>query len=128
MIIPAPSPVTAPYWQAATQNRLLLRYCPHCKSWHHPSKITCPSGHELLWRESAGRGSLISYTVVHYGLNAELREQTPYTITLTKLVEGPQLITSMPGVVNTLKCGMAMQVTFERVSDDIALPRFVPSH
>lgn len=127
MIIPSPSADTKPYWQAAAQGALMLRYCEACATWRHPRHTHCICGNPLTWRQSSGKGALLSFTVVHYGLNPELAEQVPYTITLTRCAEGPQILTAMPGDHKTLRCGMAMTVSFDRVTPGVTLPRFQPA-
>ena len=127
MILPSPSADTQPYWQAAVQDALMLRFCEACATWHHPRQSHCVCGKPLTWRPSGGKGALLSFTVVHYGLNPQLAEQVPYTITLTRLAEGPQILTAMRGDHKTLRCGMAMTATFDCVTPTVTLPRFQPA-
>jgi uncharacterized OB-fold protein len=127
MILPSPSEHTQAYWQAALNGVLLLRHCDACDTWHHPRQIVCTCGSNMTWRPAAGKGSLMSFTVVHLGLNPELASQVPYTITLTKLSEGPHILTAIPNRDEQLRCGMDMKVTFDRVTPSVVLPRFVPA-
>ena len=69
---------------------------------------------------------LLAFTVIRYVFNPEYEEQVPYTITLTRLDEGPQILTSLPGARSDLACGMAMQATFDQVTSGVTLPRFAP--
>ena len=126
MILPAPSAFTEEYWEAAHTGRLLLRYCESCAMWLHPRRAQCPNAHVLVWRAAQGVGTLVAHAVIHLELNAALRGQTPYTVTLTRLVEGPQILTSMPGETRGLACGMKMRVTYDRIGPHVTLPRFVP--
>jgi len=71
-------------------------------------------------------GTLIAHTVVHHALNPALLEHVPYTVTLTRVREGPQLLTSIRGEARGLVCGIDMRVTYDRVTPAVVLPRFVP--
>lgn len=125
MILPSPSPATEPYWRAARDGRLLLRYCPSCERWFHPQRPQCACGRSLEWRESSGRGTLIGHSIIHHAFNPAMAGHTPYTLTLTRLDEGPQLLSSLPGA-HALECGMAMQAEFDAVTSEVTLPRFAP--
>ena len=128
MIVPDPSPLTAPFWDAATKHRLLMRYCSACGTWRHPQVLLCSCGSEALeWREATGYASLISYTVTRKAILPG-QIDVPYTLLLVRLFEGPQLVSSLPGDGYELYCGMQLRVQF----DDIvvgervwSLPRFV---
>lgn len=126
MILPAASATTELYWRAASESRFTLRFCRGCNTWHHPRVSRCCAGSTLEWREAGGRGHLVSYTVVRRVLNPALEGQVPYTITLTRTEEGPQLLTSLPGDTHDLHVGAPMRVVFDRISECIGLPRFAP--
>ena len=127
MIIPDPSAATAPFWEGAARHSLLLLYCPACQSWHHPQVSFCPCGRGTLeWRETAGRGRLISFTVVRQAPLPALSELLPYTLMLVKLEEGPQLVSSLPGEHSALKIGSLLQVWYDEQKGGVTLPRFKP--
>lgn len=126
MILPSPGPDTEVYWQAAREGRLLLKYCQGCGSWLHPRESQCCGGMTPMWRRASGRGTLLSYTVVRYELNPALAGRVPYTITLTRTDEGPQLLTSLPNDGWALAVGEPMVVIFDRVTETVTLPRFAP--
>lgn len=127
MILPSPSADTAPYWEAARAGRFLLRYCAGCGRWRHPRESACCAGADLRWREASGRGTLLSFTTVRRALNPALAAQIPYTITLVRTVEGPHLLTSLPGDGHALHVGAPMRITYDPITDDITLPRFAPA-
>ena len=126
MILPSPSPATERYWRAAREGTLLLHYCDACSRWFHPQQVECTCGATLVWRAAAGRGTLVAHAIIRHRFNPVMEGQTPYTLTLTRLDEGPQLLTSLPGAHPELQCAMAMQVEFDPVTDDVTLPRFAP--
>ncbi len=128
MIVPDPSPLTVPFWDAAKKHRLLMHYCRACGTWLHPQVTLCSCGSQALeWREASGRASLVSYTVTR---RAVLPGQidVPYTLLLVRLIEGPQLVSSLPGDDYKLHCGMQLMVQFDDivVGEQVwSLPRFV---
>lgn len=69
----------------------------------------------------------MAFTTVRYVLNPALTDQVPYTITLTRTDEGPQLITSIPGDDQALVIGQDMVISFDRVTQTVTLPRFIPA-
>jgi uncharacterized OB-fold protein len=127
VILPAPTPATEPYWQGAREGRLLLPWCEACRRWFHPRQPACACGRALAWRAASGRGTLVAHAVIRHPFNPAVKDQVPYTLTVTRLEEGPQLLTSLPGEGHGLSCGAAMQVTFDAVTPDVTLPRFAPS-
>lgn len=126
MILPSPSAATAAYWQAASAGRLILRHCPGCGAWRHPRVTRCCAASTLEWKEASCRGTLVSYAIVRRALSPAMENQVPYTITLTRTEEGPQLVTSLPGAARRLRIGAPMRVVFDRLTDSIGLPRFTP--
>ena len=128
MIVPEPSPETAPFWAATADHRLLLHHCPLCGTWLHPQIALCPCGSQSLeWREASGHASLVSYTVVR---RTPFPEQVavPYTLLLVRLREGPQLISALAGDHHELHCGMPLVVVFDDITageNRWTLPRFV---
>lgn len=129
MILPDPSPLTAPFWEAASRHKLVMHYCDTCGTWLHPQISICPCGsHLLAWREVSGQASLISYAVTRRTM---LQDQVdvPYTLLLVRLLEGPQLVSALPGDRYELHCGMPLVVHFEDIVGEgrvWSLPRFIP--
>jgi hypothetical protein len=55
--------------------------------------------------------------------------EAPYSIAVVELEEGPRMMTNIVGCDQTpeaLQLDMAVEVTFERCSEEIALPLFTP--
>jgi uncharacterized OB-fold protein len=129
--IPLPTPETRPFWEAARRHELQLRCCRACGRHHFYPRAACPhclSG-ELEWQRASGRGTLHTFTVVHRG-QRDFPLGAPYVIAIVELAEGPRLMTNLVGVAadpKAIRIGMPVEVTFEDVSPDVALPRFRPA-
>ena len=128
--IPVPTPETRPFWAAARRHELSLPRCRGCGTLVYFPRAVCPRclGSDLAWEVLSGRGTLHTFTVVHRGLK-DFPLGTPYVIAMVELAEGPRLMTNLVGVEPDparLRIGMPLEVVFEDVSPEIALPRFRP--
>ncbi|TMA35093.1 MAG: Zn-ribbon domain-containing OB-fold protein [Deltaproteobacteria bacterium] len=129
--VPVPTPETRPYWEAARRHALELPRCRTCGDCFFYPRAACPrclSG-DLEWVRASGRGTLHTFTVVHRGLR-DFPLGTPYVIAIVELAEGPRLMTNLVGVEPDPAClriGMPVEVVFEDVSAEVALPRFRPA-
>ena len=78
--------------------------------------------------EASGDAVLYSYVISHRPHPAF---DGPYSIAVVQLAEGPRMMTNIVGCDQTpeaLELDMALRVTFEAVTDDIALPLFRPAY
>jgi hypothetical protein len=99
MIIPEETPLTASYWAAAREGKVLLQRCRDCGQVWHPPMPFCPgcqsTGYE--WFEASGRGSIYSLTTIHHGVHPAVNESLPYVVCLIELEEGPKVIANLCG-------------------------------
>jgi uncharacterized OB-fold protein len=128
---PVPTPETRPFWEAARRHELCLPRCRACAKLIFFPRAVCPHclGTDLDWERLSGRGTLHTFTVVHRGLRG-FPLGPPYVIAMVELAEGPRLMTNLVGVdpdPARIRIGMPVEVVFEDVSAEIALPRFRPS-
>jgi uncharacterized OB-fold protein len=130
----APDEPSRPFFTAATQGVLLLRRCRTCGTWMSPTGglatplrprcVDCFSG-ELEWAPARGRGTLYSFALMHQVYDPALADEVPYNIAVVELDEGVRLTTTVVGCANDeLWIGMPLEVTFERVSEEVAIPKF----
>jgi len=57
-------------------------------------------------------------------------EDAPYAIAIVQLEEGPRMMTNIVGVENTpenLILDMKLEVVFEDIDDEIAIPKWKPA-
>jgi uncharacterized OB-fold protein len=129
--IPVPTPESRPYWEAARRHQLCLQRCRPCERYFFYPRAACPYclSADLEWRQVSGRGTLNTFTVVYRG-QKDFPLGSPYVIAIVELAEGPRLMTNLIGVEPDpvrLRIGMPVEVVFEDVSPEIALPRFRPA-
>lgn len=127
--LPALEPATEAFWRGCRAGRLEMLRCTPCRWFIHPARPICPRchGRDLAVAPLSGRARLYSYTVNHKEWFPG--QPVPYVIGLVELVEqtGLRLTTNIVNCpLERLAIGMPLRVTFEIVTDDIALPLFEP--
>ncbi len=129
-ILPAPDELTAPYWAAARQHRLVVQRCS-CGRLSHPPVASCPAchGRAFTWEQMSGAGAVHAFTWVSHSVHPVSAGHTPYILALVELSEGPRILTNLRDCAPAdARVGLPVRVLFEDVSDTIALPQFTPRH
>ena len=127
--LPTPDAATAPYWDAAREERLVMPHCLDCGHYHFYPRTLCPqcSSARLEWTRCGGEGEVYSFTVVHRAPSPAFAAAVPYVVAAVKLDEGPHLMTNIVGCApDAVRIGMRVRVTFQKISDEITLPVFAP--
>jgi len=127
-----PAPVvnadSAPYWEGARNDTLLLQQCSDCGTLRFFPRYLCTEcgSDNTDWVEAAGRGTIHSFTVVHRAAFPEFQERTPYVVALIDLEEGPRMMTNIVGSdALEVAIGDAVTVEFEdRGGDGAKVPQF----
>ena len=126
---PAPvvNPWARPFWEAAREEKLIIQKCEDCEKFVFYPRIACPhcfSDH-LKWVEASGKGTIYSYTVVENNAPSAFIKDMPYVVAVIKLEEGVQMLSNIVDCdPEEVACDMPVEVTFEKLSDDITLPKF----
>ena len=75
----------------------------------------------------SGRGEIYSFIVVHRPQHPAFFADVPYNVAIVELEEGIRLHSNVVGCANEeLRVGMPVEVVFDKVSDEVTLPRFRP--
>lgn len=125
--LPLPTDITAPYWQAAKKERLTIQHCKQCQRWQFYPRAFCAhcASEDLVWQETSGLGRIYTFTINRRAPNVFMKSRLPYAVAIIALDEGPRM---MANIVNSdleaIFIGARVQVCFEHVSDEIALPQF----
>jgi len=93
-LTPVGDPLTAPFWQAARQGRLVIQRCGACGALRWPPLAGCPEcrSRDTTWDEVEPRGTIWSFVVYHRAFAAELKDEIPYTVVMVELDAGPYLV------------------------------------
>ncbi|MDM0072690.1 OB-fold domain-containing protein [Variovorax sp. J31P207] len=81
-------------------------------------------GDKLEWRAASGRATLWSWVVMHQRYFPAFADEVPYLVAFVQLEEGPFMMATLVDPPADLQCGAALEVVFERLSDDRAIPKF----
>ena len=129
---PLPQPESDFYWEKCKAHELWLRHCRACDNTYFYPRDICPEcfSRDTDWVQSSGQGTLYAFTIVHRGPVPAFRDRVPYIAALVELEGGARMPTNLvdvePDPAN-VKIGMAVQVTFDDLNDDISLPKFRPA-
>ena len=128
--IPAPRPTmrSQAYWEGCRAHRLLYQRCSACSFRSLGAFAVCAQCHATspVWEESAGTGSLYSWTVVWRPPDPSF--QVPYAPAVVRLDEEFWMLSAIIGCEPAaLHEGLRVGVEFHRASDDITLPYFRPT-
>jgi uncharacterized OB-fold protein len=87
-------PLTAPYWRAAREGRLVVQRCAACASLRWPPLPGCPEclHQHAEWVEVSPRGEVWSFVVYLRAFSQALKDEIPYTVAMVKLEDGPHMI------------------------------------
>ncbi len=126
--LPKSTPETSHFWNGTREGRLLLQKCSRCVQPYFPPRPFCPTcgSRDVVAFESCGRATLHSYVINH---RAPLGFTAPYAIAVVELEEGPRMMTNTvnaPQTPEALVLDMSLQVTFQKLSDEITVPLFEP--
>lgn len=127
-IIPTPTPETAHFWEGTKAGELRLQRCaPHGHT-YFPPRPFCPEcgSRDVSVFTASGRATLYSYIINHMKAPGMT---PPFVVAVVELEEGPRMMSNImecPPTHEALSLDMPLEVTFEALSDDIALPQFRP--
>jgi uncharacterized OB-fold protein len=128
--IPAITPELVPFFDGARRGELMVQRCTACGSYRWPARELCGQclSRQSEWTAVSGRGEIFSFNVMHQVYHPGFAGEVPYAVVLVKLAEGPKMTSNLVGVPpSQVRIGMPVKVVFERVSDDVTLPKWVPA-
>jgi uncharacterized OB-fold protein len=104
--------VSAPYWEAANEERLVIQQCASCGTLRHYPRLLCDNCYSdaVEWREASGRGKLHSWTVCHHAFHLSFAAELPYTLVTVDLEEGVRALGRWQG--GPLEIGTPVQGRF----------------
>lgn len=127
--VPTIDPESAPYWEGAKAGRLMIQRCKATGQHFLYSRVLTPGvdDAQVEWVEASGKGAIYSFTVARRPAGVAFKDDVPYVIASVELDEGARLmsnvVTDAPDAVHI---GMRVEVVFDRVSDDLTIPKFKP--
>ncbi len=124
--LPRIDTLNRPFWDAARAEKLVVQSCDACHDVRFPPSPVCPKclSSAQSWKEVSGKGTLESWVDFHRAYWGGFNDALPYPVCLVRLAEGPLLVSNLVGNSDGAKLGAAVHVVFERVTDEVTLPKF----
>jgi len=118
-------PDTGPFWTAAREHRLTYPVCRQCGVVQFYPRAHCSNclSEDQEIRDSAGEGTVYSYTVVHRNPDPAFSGKTPYVVALVDLAEGFRLLTHLKIDPERVEVGQRVSLAWE-TADEMELPVF----
>ena len=128
---PLPSltePDTAPFWTATKDHRLTYQVCASCGEVIFHPRRHCPAclSVESRWQESAGHGTVYTFTVIRQHGHPYFRSRLPYVLGFIDLDEGFRMLAEIDADPDTVQVGQRVTVGWDD-HDDLAVPVFHPA-
>ena len=123
--LPRPTALSEPFWRGCREGVLRVQRCPTCRTHVFIPQPACPDclDSNLEWVDASGRGTLYSYTVVHRPQQPVF--DVPYLPIIVELEEGWHMLSNLLGVEPAeVEIGTPLEVSFEKMSEEIHLPYF----
>jgi hypothetical protein len=136
--LPAVDEDAVPFWEGARRGELRIQRCSATGRLVFPPRALSPFAPRapLAWTAVSGRGRIWSFAVPHPPLLPPFEALAPYNVVVVELEEDPavrlvgNLVARPGGPLNELdprsiEIGARVRVAFERLSEEIHLPRWV---
>ncbi len=129
--LPVAQPESDYYWEKAKARELWLRKCNACNKAYFYPRDFCPTcqSKDVTWIQSSGKGTLYAFSIVHRS-PPPFRAVCPYVIALVEVEDGARIPTNIvieDPTPENLSVGMALEVTFDDVTEEVTLPKFKPA-
>jgi uncharacterized OB-fold protein len=127
-LIPNVSREMKPFFDAARNHQLVMQKCDQCGKLRFPAAPLCLAcdSDKASWTPVSGRGQVFSFTVMHRAYHPAFK--APYTLAMIELNEGVKMTSNLLDIEpDKVKCGMPVEVVFDRLNDEVTLPRFRPA-
>lgn len=120
---PVVYPDNKPFWEAASEGRLLVKHCMACNQPHWYPRPLCPfcGSDQTEFRESRGTGTIYTLSVTRRA------GPTPYAIAYVTLDEGVTMLTNIVDCdLDSVQIGDKVRVVFKPSNGGPAVPMFTP--
>ncbi len=137
-LLPHIDETNAPFWAGCREGVLRIQQCPQSGRLMFPPRPlnSWEPRTPPVWREVSGRGHIWSVIEPHPPLMLNFSELAPYNAIIVALEEDEtvrlvgNLVPAAGAAINRIDfddiaIGAAVQVVFEKIDDDITLPRWV---
>jgi uncharacterized OB-fold protein len=127
--LPRSDAVTRHFWLSCKDGRFEFQCCQECGHKQFPPRQACAECHglDLSWQQSAGHGSVYSFTVAHRAPLEAFKPDVPYVVAIVELDEGVRAMMNLRGVdPDAVEIGMPVDICFEANEGEYPLPQARP--
>jgi uncharacterized protein len=127
---PVPTPVSAPFWEALRDERIVVQRCGACgRRVHYPrSRCSHCLDEHLEFEPIDGAGTVYAFTVSRQPTAAPFADEVPQIIAIVEVGEGVRFTTTLVDVdPDAVAIGMAVTPVFDHGDDHVTLLRFRPA-
>lgn len=107
-------------WRLAKHRyRLVGTICKGCSTKHFPPRMVCTncSSEDMEPVKFSGLGKILSYTIIHTAPDG-FEKQSPYTVALVQLDEGPVISSLIVGDNEKVGIGKGVRMVFRKLYED----------
>lgn len=125
--VPAITPDLREFFEGTRAGRLMVQKCDSCGRLRFPAHDLCSSCNSTAsrWIPVSGRGQVFSFNIMHQVYHPGFAGEVPYAVVVVELEEGCKFISNLLGVKpHDIRCGMPVEVVFEKLSDEVSIPKF----
>jgi uncharacterized OB-fold protein len=117
------------FYRHCAAGELRFQRCASCRQWRHRPRLICSAcqSDQWTWELSTGHGRVYTWTIVHQALHPAFASDVPYAVVVGEMDEQVRLVARLEGwdrERTPLSLDLPMQVKFEPIENDIALPVF----
>ncbi len=119
-ISPVVNNETAPFWDAANEDRLMVKKCLDTGKYFHPPRTFSPftGSAQTEWIEASGTGTVYSFSI-------SSRTGEPHCIAYITLTEGPLILSALTDCdFNAVEIGKKVRVKFVPSANGQKIPMF----
>lgn len=121
--LPHPTKLSAPFWEACRNGKLLFQRAEDGQAVFPPQAFAPRTLGELIWEESAGKGTIYSFTII--GRPQTPAFTAPYVVAIVEMHEGYTMLSNIVDCEpEKVFIGAPVTVRFDRQNDEITLPVF----
>lgn len=130
--LPGLDGLTGEFYNFCKAGELHFQRCSDCDTFRHIPREMCAECNSFGWEwvKSSGKGTIFSWVVVNRALHPAFYDPSPDAVPMAPIVvemeeEGVRLTGNMVDFPpDELEMGMAVEVVYEAVTDEVTLPRF----
>jgi uncharacterized OB-fold protein len=127
--LPATDAISASFFEAASQGRLLFQQCAECgHRQFYPRGLCTSCGATPEWAEASGRGTIHTFTVVRQYGAEPYKSELPYVVAVIELDEGVRMMGNVTGIdPDEIRIGLSVEAYALLAEEKIAIPYWRPA-